>query len=509
MTNPASSTAVKYRRRAAVAVLVWFVMCCLLFFLLPIPPRLRLTAPDGQRVLGIASDGQTLISARATDAWSGPIRRRNLKTGHQEVFEIRARQTGVTPPGQPGTPSRAEDTGLLIRNPALAPGGQSLAYQHDNDGGDFSLRLLNLMTGKDVLCLNHAWLGSARFSPNGKWFAFKDGMPKSDSLALKVFESATGQVALRFEQHQPKDSVGDFCFSPDSRLLAVAGRTEGRLQMQVWDVAAHERQGQFPGDYQALAFSPDGSTLAAATSEVVALLDLATGQTRMVLKGHRELIGALAFSTDGTMLTAYTVRGRGRMGTTIDPATTWDLGSGKLLNRIESASGFEFQDPNEGETARLLVQHDAHGWSVCDVMTGTQVGTWPSRFDPVRISSDGQTLVTNEQDRRPSNKYQQWLDEQLPGLADWADRRRQVLRLWDLRTHDQLHTLRGYYGECRFSPDGRTFVVQKDIDDSTIEVFDVPPSRALGRIAVLSMLPAAVVLLVGWRQPKKSGSRKE
>ena len=50
----------------------------------------------------------------------------------------------------------------------------------------------------------------------------------------------------------------------------------------------------------ALAFSPDGRTLAAACGDAkVRLWDPITGQVMLVLEGHSQRVNAVAFSPDG------------------------------------------------------------------------------------------------------------------------------------------------------------------------------------------------------------------
>ena len=53
---------------------------------------------------------------------------------------------------------------------------------------------------------------------------------------------------------------------------------------------------------RALAFSPDGETLALASSKTIKLLDTATGGLRQTLEGHTGWINAVAFSPDGENL---------------------------------------------------------------------------------------------------------------------------------------------------------------------------------------------------------------
>ncbi|WP_272128344.1 serine/threonine-protein kinase [Spirulina sp. CS-785/01] len=105
-----------------------------------------------------------------------------------------------------------------------------------------------------------------------------------------------------------KNFPGAWCltFSPDGQLLASGGINQ---VIYLWDMATGQprtilqgHRGTFAG-ITSLAFSPDGQTLASSSQDrTVKLWDVATGQIKATLPQHQKTVTSVAFSPDGHLL---------------------------------------------------------------------------------------------------------------------------------------------------------------------------------------------------------------
>jgi WD40 repeat protein len=153
------------------------------------------------------------------------------------------------------------------------------------------------------------------FSPTGKVLArsvytIKDN--RLDGAAIRRRDLATEQDLPPLHNTVSKNPIHALAFSPDGATLAGL---EGQGSVLLWDTTSGEVRRTLKqeglGRMSALAFSPDGKTLATAVANPrggqhepgsIVLWDVDSGRPRTTLTGHLTSVTSVAFSPDGKLL---------------------------------------------------------------------------------------------------------------------------------------------------------------------------------------------------------------
>ena len=266
---------------------------------------------------------------------------------------------------------------------------------------------------------------SAVFSPDGRQAA-----TAGDDGTARLWDVETGRQLLELPQR--KKRINRVAYSPDGNVVATASwdgtaelydRNSGELLASLI-----EPSGQA---VHSIAFSHDGKVATASESGNVTLWDAATGQPLRTWPHHGRMYG-VAFSPDGTRLAAtesdgqihvYAVAGGelqlslaqgaltvydaafspdGKLLATVSwdgTAQLWGMPSGEPVRTLRGHSdrlyGVQFS-PDGRSLATSSADHTTRLW---DVATGGIVQTLPGpEFNSLQFSPDGRALIVGGED---------------------------------------------------------------------------------------------------------------
>jgi WD40 repeat protein len=307
--------------------------------------------------------------------------------------------------------------------------------------------------------VHRSYVFAVAFSPDA--LSVATGTDEQDGR-IKLWGSATGR--LKGLLAAPKTVVA-LAFSPDGKTLA-SGQS-GEAPVRIWDTAkAVELAVLSKGDFgnvrpsiQCVTYGPRGSILTATGPEHVIYVWDPTNRTLLhSLRGHPSTLTALTFSPDGTILASSSC-GPGR--TRYDPGALkiWNLSTGDQLADLKGHAGYidDLAFSADGGTLISVGYTRDHKGEVLfwDVAVRQQKDSFKGILKGVTgmaLSPDGRILATAGDDG--------------------------IIHLWDISERTHLQELRSQTGRLKpmaFSPNGKMLATGSR--DGTVRIWDLPLTK--------------------------------
>ncbi|MFJ2738297.1 WD40 repeat domain-containing serine/threonine protein kinase [Streptomyces sp. NPDC087440] len=282
------------------------------------------------------------------------------------------------------------------------------------------------------------------FSPDGRTLA--GGGLNGEVL---LWDLTSRRLTATLKGHA--SSILSLVFSPDGETLYSGGLDQ---TLRHWDMRTRAPKGvlaRYSGTFESvngLAVAPGGDLLAAALNRGgLRLVSTSTGRSTDPFGRHTGAASAVAFSPDGTTVASATERGRN------DPVELWSATTGRRIRT--------FVDDRDKRYRSVMFSPDGRSLAA----TGDDVRVWApdtGRLTATYTNRDGDGAVAAYRPGRPGTMV-------VAGRAGYrqadADPRGKDISLWDIATQRVVTTLTGTTSPSRpllrtmaiaFSPDGGT-----------------------------------------------------
>lgn len=288
---------------------------------------------------------------------------------------------------------------ITLVNSGIDPENGAMGLAYDPDGTrvivasvDETPSVWDVTTGQELFTLegHTARVLTTAWSPDGTQIA-----TAGEDTTARIWDASTGELIYTLSGHE--DPIYSVAFSPDSTRVATSS-LDGTIR--IWNSATGELSLALeqPGPSKGVAWSPDGTKIAAGTNPVngeghLVIWDSTTGEQTLDITLGNTRIGTVAFSPDGGQIVVGLLEGQ--------RAEVWDTETSQLVwtlsGNTDLVAGVAY-NPDGTRIATASADGTIRLWNTVDgqelfTLYGSSEGAVRVAFNP-----DGTRLATQNSD---------------------------------------------------------------------------------------------------------------